>query len=64
MSFMKIFRKKDPVEYKQPQEYYCSNYECLNEIADFSDQYPLLDTYGVQYSSKYCIDCITERNTK
>ena len=60
MSLMNIFHRKNPVEYKQPQEYYCSNYECLNEIAQESVLFYLLDNYGVKYSSKYCIDCITE----
>lgn len=60
MSFMNIFHKKDPVEYKQPQELYCSNYECLNEIAELSQCYNLLDKYGIKYSNKYCLDCITE----
>lgn len=64
MNLIKIFRKKDPVEYKQPQEYYCSNYECLNEIAELSVQYSLLDNYGVKYSNKYCINCITESRIK
>ena len=60
MSFMNIFRKKNPIEYKQPQEDYCSNFECLNEIGSLTDQYILLDNYGIKYSNNYCINCITE----
>ena len=56
--------KKNPIEYKQPQEYYCSNYDCLNEIAELSQCYNLLDKYGIKYSDQYCVDCITESKVK
>ena len=62
--FMKKIFKKNPVDYKQPQEYYCANFECLNEIARLSDLFYLLDDSGVEYSNMYCIDCIVERKIK
>ena len=62
--FMKKIFKKDPVEYKQPQEDYCCNFECLNEVASASNLFYLLDSYGVKYSNMYCIDCITEGKIK
>ena len=52
--------KKNPIEYKQPQEDYCSNIDCFNEAGRLSALYGLLDDYGIKYSSHYCIDCIIE----
>ena len=63
MNLKNIF-KKDPIKYKQPQEYYCSNYDCLNEIAKLTNLSVLLDKYGVKYSDSYCLDCITKGLTK
>lgn len=63
MNWKKIF-KPDPVEYKQPQEVYCANFECLHEVAELSVLYKLLDDYGVKYAKSYCLDCITEGKTK
>lgn len=52
--------KKNPIDYKQPQEIYCANFYCLNEIAELSVLYELLDDYGVKYAKSYCLDCIVE----
>jgi hypothetical protein len=53
--------KKDPVKYKQPQEYYCSNLYCFNESADNSPlRYLLTDEAYNNLSDFYCIDCIIE----
>lgn len=53
--------KKDPVKYKQPQEYYCRNYYCLNEAAQYSELSHLLtDNAYDNLSDFYCIDCIIE----
>jgi len=54
--------KKNPAKIKQPQEYYCSNTECLNTVALFSGLDNLLtdDVYS-NYADFFCIDCITER---
>ena len=60
MNWKKIF-KKDPISYKQPQELYCSNFYCLNEIAKSSNMFSLLDENGIQYADSYCFDCIIER---
>jgi hypothetical protein len=59
---MNLIRKKDPVSYKQPQEMYCSNYDCLSMIAKYSELYDLLDEYGVECSKYYCFDCIVNGN--
>ena len=56
---MSLISRKDPIEYKQPQEFYCSNFECLNEVAD--QTWPdILDDYGKKYSKMFCLECITE----
>jgi hypothetical protein len=62
MNWKKIF-KVDPIEYKQPQELYCANLNCLNEIAELSPMYQLLDDTGVQYALSYCFQCIVEGKT-
>jgi len=51
--------KKSPAKLKQPQEYYCSNKECLNVIAMFSELSGTLtdDAYN-KYADFFCIDCI------
>ena len=59
---MNLMRKKNPIEYKQPQEIYCSNYDCLSMIAKYSELYDLLDEYGVECSQYYCLDCIVNGN--
>lgn len=60
-----IFKKRTIEEIKQPQEYYCSNISCTNEVARFS---PLVDCLTrnayTEYAYYYCIDCITERRYK
>jgi hypothetical protein len=61
---MNLIRKKDPVSYKQPQEMYCSNYDCLSMIAKYSELYGLLDDYGVECSQYYCFDCIVNGNVE
>lgn len=59
---MSLFKKKSLIEVKQPQEYYCSNSNCINEVADLS---PLLNLLTEEAHDNlagfYCIDCITER---
>jgi hypothetical protein len=56
--------KKDPVKYKQPQEYYCSNQDCFNESADNSPLRNLLTDDALDNLSYfYCIDCIIEGRT-
>jgi hypothetical protein len=56
-----MFRKKSVVEVKQPQEYFCSNVDCFNEIAKFS---PLFDLLTEEAQGKdaenYCFSCIVE----
>lgn len=57
-----IFKKKPIEQIKQPQEYYCSNINCINEIAKFSPLVDLLTKYSFnKYAELYCIDCIIER---
>jgi hypothetical protein len=53
--------KKNPAKLKQPQEYYCSNTNCLNIVALFSGQESLLtdDAYN-NYADFFCMNCITE----
>jgi hypothetical protein len=59
-----LFKKRSIEEIKQPQEYYCSNIDCTNEIADFNQLCPLLteEAYN-NLADFYCIDCIIEEKT-
>jgi hypothetical protein len=62
-SFPLSFKKKRIEDIKQPQEYYCSNLECLNEAAQFNQLSALLtDEAYNSYADFYCMDCIVERN--
>ena len=56
------FKKKSIEDIKQPQEYYCSNVDCVNEVAQFNELSRLL-TNGAynDYADFYCMDCIVER---
>lgn len=61
---MSLFKRKPIEEIKQPQEYYCSNINCKNEVAQFSPLSDLLTTDAFNnYSDFYCIDCIIESKT-
>lgn len=61
---MSIFKKKSIEEIKQPQEYFCSNPYCTNEVADFSQLADLLtDEAHNNLADFYCIDCIIEEKT-
>lgn len=61
MNLKKIF-KKDPIKVKQPQEYFCSNANCINEIAISSPLSELLTDEALSdYAYFYCIDCITNQ---
>lgn len=58
------FKKRPIEEIKQPQEYYCSNNLCINEVAKFSALSKFLTKEASDiYSDIYCIDCIIEGNT-
>lgn len=60
-SVYKPFKKRQIEDIKQPQEYFCSNEHCLNEIAQFSPLAHLLTEKALNdLSSFYCIDCITQ----
>lgn len=59
---MKIIHKRNPVEIKQPQEIYCSNFDCLNLTAEHDELYDLMDDYGISLSNDYCLDCIMNGN--
>lgn len=56
-----MFKKKNIVEIKQPQEYYCSNTDCTNEAAQFSPLSDLLtnDAFN-NLADFFCMDCIIE----
>lgn len=56
-----MFKKKNIVEIKQPQEYYCSNTDCTNEAAQFSPLLDLLtnDAFN-NLADFFCMDCIIE----
>lgn len=57
--------KRNPIKYKQPQELFCSNYSCLNEIAKNNYLENLLtDEARKNFSKFYCIDCIIEGKTR
>ena len=55
--------KKNPIDYKQPQENYCSNQDCYNKVAKLSWIYGLLDEYGIKNAEYYCEHCIIEKRT-
>lgn len=58
---MKLFKRKEIEYIKQPQEYYCSNLECTNEVAQFNTLSNLLtDEAYNNYADFYCLDCIIE----
>lgn len=58
---LKTLFKKNPIKYKQPQEYFCSNYDCYNVAAQNSPLSHLLtDEAFNNLSDFYCIDCIIE----
>jgi hypothetical protein len=58
-SFPLSFKKKRIEDIKQPQEYYCSNINCINEVAQFNELSRLLtDTAYNDYADFYCMDCI------
>lgn len=60
-----MFRKKSIVEVKQPQEYYCANTNCFNEIAKFSPLYDLLTEEAQEKDAEsYCFSCIVEGMSK
>lgn len=54
-----MFKKKSEAEIKQPQELYCANKKCLNEIARFHQLFHVLDVKE-SISNKYCFDCIVD----
>lgn len=59
-----MWRKKSEFEIKQPQELYCSNKKCLNEISKFHPMFDVLDKENLnEYILKnYCFDCIVSGN--
>jgi hypothetical protein len=60
-SFYKPFKKRPIEDIKQPQEYFCSNECCLNEIARFSPLAHLLTEKALDNLSLfYCVDCIVQ----
>ena len=52
------------MEYKQPQEDFCANEDCFNEIARFSWEYGVVDDELLKNMTYYCGRCITEKRTK
>ena len=65
MALMRLFKRKNIEEIKQPQEYYCSNINCLNEIAVFSPLYDLLTKEAKDKEAEnYCFTCIVEGMTE
>lgn len=59
-----IFKRRPVEEIKQPQEYYCSNDDCIREVAIFSPMRDLMteEAYN-KYAPFYCLDCITEERS-
>jgi len=58
-----LWNKKSIEEIKQPQEYYCSNLYCINEVARLGSLSKLLtDEAFNNYADFYCIDCIINEN--
>ena len=51
------------MEYKQPQEDFCSNEDCFNEIAKFSWKNGLVDDDLLKNMNYYCGHCIVEKRT-
>ena len=55
------FKRKSIEEIKQPQEYFCANINCLNEIAKFNSLYELLTEEAKNNAAEnYCFSCIVE----
>ena len=55
--------KRNPMEYKQPQEDFCSNEDCFNEVAKFSWKNGLVDDELLKNMNYYCGRCISEKRT-
>lgn len=53
-------RHRNIIEYKQPQEVFCSNLECFNEIAKYHPMYHVLDDEALKLAEHFCFDCILE----
>ena len=51
------------MEYKQPQEDFCSNEDCFNEVVRFSWEYGLVDDELLKNMTYYCGRCIAEKRT-
>jgi hypothetical protein len=58
-----IFRKQSIVDIKQPQEDFCSNEDCFNEVAKFSWKNGLVDDELLKNMNYYCGRCISEKRT-
>lgn len=55
------FFKKDVVEIKQPQEYYCSNYDCVEMVACLTVFSSMVDDDESSLSDQYCINCLIDK---
>jgi hypothetical protein len=56
--------KKNKISVKQPQEYYCSNDDCIEEVALFNPMNHLMtDEASNKYADFFCINCIIEGRT-
>lgn len=60
MRLSRLF-KRDVVQIKQPQELYCSNYDCIEMVAWVTGLSDLLDDDGVNLSKEYCINCLIDK---
>jgi len=56
--------KKNRISLKQPQEYYCSNDDCIEVAALFNPMSRLMtDEAFNKYADFFCINCIIEGRT-
>lgn len=63
MSLISRF-KRNKISLKQPQEYYCSNQDCIEEVALFNPINKLMtDEAYSKYADFFCVNCIIEGRT-
>lgn len=51
------FKRLSLIDKKQPQEFYCSSHECINEVAKFHSMYYILSEDAIELANNYCLYC-------
>lgn len=55
--------KKNPIEFKQPQELYCSNIECFNEVGILHEMNYIFTDEAKMIAEAYCFYCTLDKIT-